>query len=126
MQPNTLTRREFKGKICVEIVETIHVGSETGSGSGAPPDPNYLKSLIRILKKFNPDPQHLMLIIARLHTGYRQKIVLNIPVHFVRSFSVYGSSSYLQFLRLTLRSTITNTASIPPKAPPPHPPAYIS
>jgi hypothetical protein len=33
MQPNTLTRQEYKGKIYVRILEQICVGSETGSGS---------------------------------------------------------------------------------------------
>ncbi len=34
MQPNTLTRREYKGKFKVKkILEKIDVGSETGSGS---------------------------------------------------------------------------------------------
>ncbi len=69
-----------------------------------------------------------MPIIARLHTGYRQgrqKIVLNIPDHFVRAFSMYRSSPYLQFYRVTLRSTLTNTATIPPKTLPPPPPLVL-
>ena len=34
MQPNTLTRREFKGKIYVQNIIKIQAGSKTGSGSG--------------------------------------------------------------------------------------------
>ncbi len=32
MQPNTLTRREYKGKIYLRILEEMQVGSETVSG----------------------------------------------------------------------------------------------
>jgi hypothetical protein len=34
MQPSTLTRREYKGKIYVKNIIEIRGGSETGSGSG--------------------------------------------------------------------------------------------
>jgi hypothetical protein len=33
MQPNTLTRREYKGKFMLKILEKIHVGSEKIIGS---------------------------------------------------------------------------------------------
>jgi hypothetical protein len=45
MQPNTLTRRKYKGKMYVKIFEKIHVRSETIFEKVRPhPDPHHIKN----------------------------------------------------------------------------------
>jgi hypothetical protein len=51
MQPNTLARRGYKGKIYVNNTKKLYVGSETTSGLSYP-------DAIQDPEKIIPDPQH--------------------------------------------------------------------